>query len=101
MAVNLPERPPLIAFETHRHAFYECSTVQEQWKRLHAWVREMFPRLALPTSLLQDTMCWPAVEHLPPVLIHLHATVMFAIWRTYCALGDGETLEPEELRWKI
>ena len=97
----LPEHPPLILHETHRHAFYECPTVQEQWKRLHLWVQQVFPNLALPSSLLQDTMCWPAVAHLPPVLIHLHATVMAAIWRSYCALGDGETLEKDELRWMI
>ncbi|KAG0354280.1 hypothetical protein BGX24_006990, partial [Mortierella sp. AD032] len=26
---------------------------------------------------------------------------MFTIWSTYCALGDGESLESEELRWKL
>jgi hypothetical protein len=26
---------------------------------------------------------------------------MSAIWRSYCALGDGETMEQDELRWMI
>lgn len=97
-----PIPPSLVApIESRRHAFYECVIVQEEWTRMHKWIHEIFPNILLPSSLLQDTMCWPAIPHLPPLIIHLHSTVMFTIWRTYCALGDGEILEPEELRWKI
>ncbi|KAG0253361.1 hypothetical protein BGZ95_006346, partial [Linnemannia exigua] len=46
-------------------------------------------------------MGWPSFRTLPLHVIHLHSTVMFTIWGTYCPIEDGEDLDREELRWKI
>jgi exonuclease III len=79
------EMPP---FENRGHAFHDCPEVLDLWHSCRAWIKEMVPTLDLRDNAAQDQLCWPEVPKLPPVAIHLHASVTQTIFKTYCKLGD-------------
>ncbi|CAO3571886.1 unnamed protein product [Mortierella alpina] len=94
---DAPDAPP--AFESHNHAFYSCPSVLALWNQTIEWIRQMLPQLQLSIDPNQLLLAWPATKQLPPLAIHLHSVVTHSIYRTYCKLGDGEKLFPNQLMW--
>ncbi|KAF9896282.1 hypothetical protein BX616_007769 [Lobosporangium transversale] len=88
------------AFESRGHAFHDCPEVLELWNACRGWIKELVPELDLRDNAAQDQLCWPEVKSLPAVVIHIHATVTQVIFKTYCKLGDKETVPEGVLKAK-
>ena len=82
--------PP--AYENRGHAFHDCPEVLDLWNACREWAHEMHPDIQLRNDAAQDQLCWPETADIPSIVIHLHATVSQMIFKTYCKLGDGETV---------
>ncbi|KAF9969428.1 hypothetical protein BGZ75_002929, partial [Mortierella antarctica] len=94
-----PDSPP--GFESHNHAFHRCPSVLALWTQTLEWIQQMLPLLQLSSDPNQLLLGWPAIKQLPPLVIHLHSVVTHAIYRTYCKLGDGEKMFPNQLLWMV
>ncbi|KAK5822786.1 hypothetical protein F5H01DRAFT_402847 [Linnemannia elongata] len=94
---NDPTAEPV--FESRRHAFHGCSTVLSLWEQVHEWVSQLQPDTYWSADPNQLLLCWPEVEEIHPVVVHIHSVATNTIWRTYCKLGDKESLYRNQLHW--
>lgn len=97
--IHAPDAPAHI--ETRLHAFYFCPQVKQAWDDLHSWITTLSPSTKLSKDPMETILGWPKTKHVTPLLIHLHSVVAHSIYRTFCKLGDQETIQKDELLWMM
>jgi len=89
------------AFESRRHAFFECPSVLSLWCQVLDWIELLQPESKWSDDANQILLCWPEQEKIHPVVVHLHSVASNTVWRTYCKLGDKEALYKNQLHWMV
>ncbi|KAK3836038.1 MAG: hypothetical protein JOS17DRAFT_735915 [Linnemannia elongata] len=89
------------AFETRLHAFYECPSVLSLWRQVGEWIAQLQPDMEWSDDPNQTLLCWPEMEEVHPVVVHMHSVASNSVWRTYCKLGDKEELYRNQLHWMV
>lgn len=65
------------------------------------WIDTLCPDLELHKDLVAIILRWPETKDLPPVVIHLHSVIVHSIYRTFCKIGNKETIWNDYLLWII
>jgi len=89
------------AFETRRHAFFECPPVHSLWRQVREWLTQLRPNMQWSDDPNQTLLCWPEHDKIHPIAVHMHSVASNTVWRTYCKLGDKEDLYKNQLHWMV
>ncbi|KAG0195516.1 hypothetical protein BGX28_001236 [Mortierella sp. GBA30] len=85
-------------YEDNKHAFHDCPELGAFWRLVHSTIRTIHPNLPLNDSIHNRILCWPSVNLDDyPLVVHIHSAAVWAIYVTFCQLGDGESIEDNAL----
>ena len=89
--------------ESVAHAFAECQDVMVFWNFVVKIILELHPKsnitwFTLKRDAHERILGWPSTNLDPyPLIQHIHSAAIWAIYVTFCQLGDGENVESGSL----
>ncbi|KAF9895806.1 hypothetical protein BX616_008801, partial [Lobosporangium transversale] len=85
--------------EDNVHAFHDCSDLKAFWDTVHQKLTALYPTTRFSITAKDRILCWPRtdIEEEAPLAIHIHSAAVWAIYVTFCQLGDGQTVKKGDL----